>query len=257
LPIGLRVFYRGRNRLDAQVVIEGLQASVNKLSTIISDYCVGDAELANNASPYEILDVFGRDGCKGFGLDPFGKVVDSHEEELGLPFSWRKGTDDVHPLDGERPWGDDTVQLFRPYVMERAELLALGTFLHVLGTVTLDGRPVVAGPQDHSDHRPRPEWFPQIPSWISTKMYLARLLVMHFSRGVEYPLLYKSSLIMVYRAHCCFITFSCSGFQVPFFMYWMMGVIQLSVSASASSIARHSVSDTLGCLRVSGGSSSW
>jgi len=107
---------------------------------------VGDAELANNASPYEILDVFSRDGCKGFGLDPFAKVVDSHEEELGLPFSWRKGTDDVHPSDGERPWGDDTVQLFRPYVMERVELLTLDTFLHVLDTVTLDGRPVVVGP---------------------------------------------------------------------------------------------------------------
>ena len=118
LPVGLRVFDRGRNRLDAQVVIEGLQASINKLSTIISDYCVGDAELANNASPYEILDIFGRDGCKGYGLDPFGKVVDSHEEEFGLPFSWHKGTDDVHPPDGKRPWGDDTVQLFRPYVMD-------------------------------------------------------------------------------------------------------------------------------------------
>jgi len=150
------VFYRGRNRLDAQVVIEGLQASVNKLSGIISDYCVRDAKSANNAPPYKILHVFGRDGCKVFGLDPFGEVVDSHEEELGMPFSWRKGTDNVHPPYGERPWGDNVVQLFQPGVMERVELLTLGTFLHVLGTVTLDGRPVVAGPQNLSSHRPRP-----------------------------------------------------------------------------------------------------
>ena len=109
LPVSLWVFDRGRNRLDAQIVIEGLQTSVNKLSTIISDYRVGGAESANNDSPYEILDIFGRDGCKGFVLGPFGKVVDSHEEELGLPFSWHKGTDDVHPSDGERPWEDDTV----------------------------------------------------------------------------------------------------------------------------------------------------
>jgi len=157
LPVGLRVFYRGRNKLDAQVVIEGLQASVNKLSPIISYYRVWDAESANNALPYEILHVFGRDECKGFGLDPFGEVVDSHEEELRLPFSWSKRTDNVHPLDGEQPWGDDTVQLFRPCMVERAELLAHGTFFHVLGTVALDGRLVVAGPQDLSGHRPRPE----------------------------------------------------------------------------------------------------
>ena len=135
LPISLRVFYRGRNRLDAQVAVNGLQSSVNKMSAIISYYCVRDAKYANNAIPYEILHDFGRDGCKGFDLNPFGEVVDSHEEELGLPFSWRKGTDNVHPLDGKRPWGDNTVQLFWPWVIERVELLALGTFLHVLGTV--------------------------------------------------------------------------------------------------------------------------
>ena len=50
-----------------------------------------DAESANNAPPYEVLHVFGRDGCKGFDLDPFGEVVDSHEEEHGLPFPGAKG----------------------------------------------------------------------------------------------------------------------------------------------------------------------
>ena len=52
--------------------------------------------------------------------------------------------------------GDNIAQLFRPCVMERGELLTLGTFSHVLGTVTLDCRSVVAGPQDLSGHRPRP-----------------------------------------------------------------------------------------------------
>ena len=188
---------------------------------------MGDAESANNAFPYEILDVFGQDGCKGFGLDPFGKVVDSHKEELGLPFSWNKGTDDVHPSDGERPWEDDTVQLFRPSVMERVELLRLDTFLHVLGTVTLDGRPVVAGPQDLSGHRPRPRVVSADSLVNLNQNVLGRLLVMHFSRRVEYPLRYKSLLIMVYREHCCFIDFSYSSLQVSSFMYWMMGAIQL------------------------------
>ena len=51
---------------------------------------------------------------------------------------------------------------------------------------------------------------------------------------------------MLYRTHCCFMVFSCSGLHVPSSRYWMMGVIQLSISASA--IVRHSVSNTLRCL---------
>ena len=48
------------------------------------------------------------------------------------------------------------MQFFRPFVVERAKLQALGTFLHVFGTVALDIQPVVVGFQDFSDHRPRP-----------------------------------------------------------------------------------------------------
>jgi len=70
---------------------------------------VRDAESADNAPPYEVLHIFCRDGSEGFGLDPFGEVVDSHQEELGLPFPRGERTDNVHPPNGERPWGDDVV----------------------------------------------------------------------------------------------------------------------------------------------------
>jgi len=115
---------------------------------------VRDAESTNNASPYEVLNIFGQNGRKWFDLDPFGKVVDSHQEELSLPFSWCEGTDDVHRSDGERPWGDEIVQLFWPSMMEGVELLAFGTFFHVLSTAPLDGRPVVACPQDFGSSSP-------------------------------------------------------------------------------------------------------
>jgi len=98
-----------------------------------------------------------RDGGEGFGLDPFGEVVDSHQEELGLPLPWGEWTNNVHPPHGERPRGDDVMQFFRPNVVKGAELLALGAFLHVFGTVALYGRPVVAGSQDLGGHRPRPD----------------------------------------------------------------------------------------------------
>jgi len=118
---------------------------------------VQDTEPAYNALPYEVLHIFCQDGGEGFDLDLFGEVVDSDKEELGLPLSRGEGTDDVHPPNGERPRGGDTVQLFRPCVVERAELLTLGAFLHVFGTVALYGRPIVAGPQNLGGHRPCPD----------------------------------------------------------------------------------------------------
>jgi len=134
--------------------------------------------------------------------------------------------------------------------MERVELLALDTFFHVFGTVTLDGWQVVADPQDLSGHRPRPRVI-STDSLVDLGLnVLDPFAGDAFQQGVEYPLWYMSSLIMVYRVHCCFIAFSCSGLHVSSLRYWMTGVIQLSVLASASSIARHSASTsvTLGCL---------
>jgi len=124
---------------------------------------VRDVESADNALPHEVLYVFCRDGGKGFSLDPFGEVVDSHQQELGLPFPRGEGADDVHSPNGERPWGDDAVQFFRPGMVEGTKLLALGAFLHVFGTVALYGRPVVADPENLGDHRPRPRVVPIDP----------------------------------------------------------------------------------------------
>jgi len=41
-------------------------------------------------------------------------------------------------------------------MVERAELLALGAFFHIFGTVALYGQPIVAGPQNLGSHHPRP-----------------------------------------------------------------------------------------------------
>ena len=199
-----------------------------------------DAKSADNAPLYEVLHIFDRDGCKGFDLNPLGEVVDSHQEELGLPFPWRKWADNVHPPNGERPWEGNVVQLFRPCVVERAELLALGIFLHVFNTVALDGRPVVAGPQDLSDHRPRPRVIYTDSLVDLDQNVLGPFIGDAFQQGGR-----VSSSVQVFVNHdvpgaLLLHRLSCSGLHVPSLRYWMTGVIQLSVSASASV--------TLGCL---------
>ena len=102
-------------------------------------------------------------------------------------------SDDVHPPDGERPWGDKVVQLFRFSMLEGVELLTLGTFFHVLGTVPLDSRPVVACSQDCRGHSPCPQVV-STNSFVDLGQDILRLLVgdVHFSKG-------SSSLIGIDR----------------------------------------------------------
>jgi len=106
---------------------------------------------------------FGRDECKWLGLDPFCKIVDPPLGRTWSVFFLREGADDVHPPDGERPWGDETVQLFWLSMVEGTELLAFGAFFHVLGTASLDGRPVVACSQDFRGHCPCPRMVSAYP----------------------------------------------------------------------------------------------
>jgi len=117
---------------------------------------VRDTEPTDYTLPYEVLYIFCQDGGEGSGLDPFGEVVDSHQEEFGLPFPRGEGTDNVHPPNCERPWVDDAVQFFRSCVVEGVEHLALGALLHIFGIVALYGRPIVTVPQNLGGHRPRP-----------------------------------------------------------------------------------------------------
>ena len=77
---------------DVDVIIEGLESSV-----VVGYYRVRHSKLVDDTSPYEIFHVFGKDGHEWFGLDPFGKIVDSDQEDFCLSFSYGEGTDNVHP----------------------------------------------------------------------------------------------------------------------------------------------------------------
>ena len=52
------------------------QSSINKLTSIVRDKCMRDAERAYNVFLSKILDILDRDGSQRLSLDPFRKVVD-------------------------------------------------------------------------------------------------------------------------------------------------------------------------------------
>jgi len=106
------VLDRGCYGFNFEAIVEGLESSVDKMSVIVDYYRVRHSEPADNTSSYEFFHFFGRNGHEWLSLDPFGKIVDSNQEEFCLTLSWGKGTYDVHPLDGERPWGCHAVQNF-------------------------------------------------------------------------------------------------------------------------------------------------
>jgi len=60
---------------------------VNELSTIIGNDIVRDSESTHNASPYEVLNILGRDRGGGLRFNPLGEVVDPNQEKLCLPFT--------------------------------------------------------------------------------------------------------------------------------------------------------------------------
>jgi len=143
---------RGHYGFNAEVGIKGLKPLVNELSAIFYYYHVRYANPTHDTSPNEVLHILGENGCEWLGLDPFFKVIDSNKDELGMPFRWCEGADDVHSPYGEWPWGREVVQHFWFSMVQRAGLLAFGAFLHILGAIPLHGRPIVVDPKDLSGH---------------------------------------------------------------------------------------------------------
>ena len=109
---------------------------------------MGDPEPAYNIAPYKVFDIPG----KRLSLDPLGEVIYPDQEELCLPFARTERTDDVHSPNGERPWGHQVVLCLWLKVGQGTIILILGAFLHVFCVISLDGRPIVADPEDLGGH---------------------------------------------------------------------------------------------------------
>jgi len=96
---------------------------------------VRDAEQAQYAFPYKILDILGGDWCEGLDLDPLGKVINLDQEELGLPFSRAEQTDYIHSPYDKRP--------FRLEVWQSVVFLTLEAFFHKDSALILSSQPEV------------------------------------------------------------------------------------------------------------------
>ena len=122
------------------------------MTTIIGYYGVRHSEPTHNNSPYKFCTFFFRNGCEWLGLDPFGEVVYSHQEEFCLPFPWGEGVNDVHYPNGKRPWRRHARQLFWLEVVEGTKFLAFCAVLQKFRAVALNGRPVITDRQDFGNH---------------------------------------------------------------------------------------------------------
>lgn len=116
---------------------------VVKLLSIVENKNSRDFEVANDALLDEALDILLSDGGQGFCFNPFGEVVNSHNEELELPYCRKKGPYYVESLLSERPLGNHRSELFQWLSYDVIKALTLVVCFHIGLGVLLHGRLVV------------------------------------------------------------------------------------------------------------------
>ena len=70
---------------NSQLLADIPECIIVKLLSIIKDEDSKDSEVANDAFPDEVLDIFSCDNGQWFGLDSFGEVVNPYNEKLEMP----------------------------------------------------------------------------------------------------------------------------------------------------------------------------
>ena len=82
---------------DSQLLADIPECIIVKLLSIIKDEDSKDSEVANDAFPDEVLDIFLSDSSQGFYLNPFSEVVNPYDEELELLYRHKEGSHYVEP----------------------------------------------------------------------------------------------------------------------------------------------------------------
>jgi hypothetical protein len=87
--VGLRVVYRGKDRLGADGEVEIPEVLAVKLFVVVDCELRRDSESANNFLPEELLGGLRRYCGYCPGLDPLGEVLNGDEGEFEVPLSRR------------------------------------------------------------------------------------------------------------------------------------------------------------------------
>jgi hypothetical protein len=95
--VGLRVVYRGEDRLGANGETEISEVLAVELFVVVDCELGRDSELADNVLPQELLGGL-RCYC-GYcpGLDPLGEVLNGNEGKFEVPLSRRQWSDNIQP----------------------------------------------------------------------------------------------------------------------------------------------------------------
>ena len=78
--------------LYMELDIEVLKLLIVKLSVVIGDNDLREAELADDQFPHELFSLSFSDLGHRLGFHPLGKVINSDEKEFALPFCRGKRT---------------------------------------------------------------------------------------------------------------------------------------------------------------------
>jgi hypothetical protein len=95
--VGLRVVYRGEDRLGANGEAEIPEVLAVKLFAIVDGEFGRDYESADNVLLEELLGGLRRYCGYCSSLDPLGEVLDDNEGEFEVPLSRRQWSDNIQP----------------------------------------------------------------------------------------------------------------------------------------------------------------
>jgi hypothetical protein len=125
--VGLRVVYRGEDRLGANGETEIPEVLAIKLFAIVDCELRRDSESANNVLPEELLGGLRRYCGYYPGLDPLGEVLDGDEGEFEVPLSRRQWSDNIQPPAWKWPRVGDQLGELRRVARAGRKLLACFT----------------------------------------------------------------------------------------------------------------------------------
>jgi hypothetical protein len=95
--VGLRVIYRGEDRLGADGETEIPEVLAIKLFAVVDCEFGRDSEAVDNVLLEELLGGLRRYYGYCSGLDPLGEVFNGNEGELKVPLSHRQRSDNIQP----------------------------------------------------------------------------------------------------------------------------------------------------------------